>query len=880
MVVACGFLVLGSVTACGEKDGKKQGGKVVVTIDRSLAPNAKLSPGPDGVARSVAAVVDADGRTTQFVVNEVLVEAANKDELDKALALTGGSVVSDDRPPAPPPGSGIDFDPTAYPPTSYVIRVDPAKLDTATLAEDAKALGYKGEVRISSEDGAKLIALIAKGARAKVSVAMNYLMEANQGMLLTTQEHPDGAGGFADGFTQNASYSASSPEKSGAREAWQFVAAHGIGRRIRIAIIDGGFWLQPNGDAQIAAGGTDFPGHPLQYDFQGDDYIAGSPNPSSCTGGTPCPWHGNGAAGVATGFLNNQYGGAGTGGQVADPLLFHVELSNGNVKRAVRTAKAWNADVISMSFGGWCGFFCAVGRAMDGYYRAIVEARDAGILVVASAGNDGRDVMMNTEPCIYAHLCIGMLQSGTNSRDRQSNFGLAVQLFAPTWIFVLPDGRPGNPLVPFGGTSAATPFVAGVATMMKAMNPALTGAQIAKILVDTTWTDSSDTSVKRYVNALAAVRAAADQKLPADDHEPNDAAAAAKPLAGGAIIENRTIHTAGDHDVYRLSLADYSRVDAKLTHTQGIGALRYTIKPAGALGEAEGATRTSRPNELEYHADVLPPGDWLFTFSAPTATLYRIELKTAGNALAPDGFEKNDTAVTAAVPAMGINDHRATINATSDIDWYEFDVPPKVEGTEGFSFNIRETDRPIVVEVHDATETLLSTRAVEGGALASIKIAPGVHRVKVVAAAPTRYVFSGSMMIDRSRFRFVGTEIRELPTGWPGVYESILFRGEGLLAIVINSKTRRIELRGPVHGVLLDADGKELARGAPFAPDHARLGEQIDLAGIAPGMHALRITRAPAERHGDDTVEIDGAVPYQLLIGTTESMTGSRPRPR
>jgi subtilisin family serine protease len=863
-------LVLGSATACGDKDGKKKGGKVVVTIDRSLAPKETLSPGPDGVARPVAVVVDADGMTTRFVANEVLVEAANKDELDKALALTGGVVVSDDRPPAPPPESGIDFDPAAYPPTSYVIRVDPAKLDTATLAEDAKALGYEGEVRISSEDGAKLIALIAKGARAKVPVAMNFLMEPNQAMLLATQEHPNVTSGFDDGFTQTASYSATSPEKSGAREAWQFVAAHGIARRTRIAIIDGGFWMQPNGDAQIAAGGTDFPTHPLQYDFQNDDYIADSPNPASCTGGTPCPWHGNGAAGVATGFLSNQYGGAGTGGQVADPLLFHVDLSNGNVKRAVRTAKAWSADVISMSFGGYCSFFCAIGRVMDGYYKPIVEARDAGILVVASAGNDGRDVLMNTEPCIYANLCIGMLQPGTNTRDRQSNFGLAVLLFAPTRIVALPDGRPGNPLVTFGGTSAATPFVSGVAAMMKAMNPALTGDQMARIFVDTAWTDSSDTSVKRYVNALAAVRAAADQKLPADDHEPNDAPAAAKPLAGGATIENRTIHAASDRDVYRLSLADYSRVDLKLTHTQGIGALRHTIEPAGALGEPEGATRTSRPNEREYHADVLPPGDWLFTFSAPTATLYRIELKTAGNALAPDGFERNDTATTAAMPAMGINEHRATIHATSDIDWYEFDVPPKVEGTEGFSFNIRETDRPIVVEVHDATGILLSTRTVAGGTLASIKIPPGIHRVKVVAAAPTRYVFSGSMMIDRSRFRFVKTEIRELPTGWPGVYERILLGGEGLLAVVINSKVRRIELRGPVRGVLLDADGKELARGTPIASDHARLGEQIDLAGIAPGTHALRITRAAAELHGDDTVEVDGAVPYQLLIGTTD----------
>ena len=141
-------------------------------------------------------------------------------------------------------------------------------------------------------------------------------------------------------------------------------------------------------------------------------------NPSQCTGGFPCPWHGNGSAGVAAGILDNRYGGAGTGGLVADPWLFKTDYSDSQVTRALRTAVAWHAGVISMSFGGSCGDFCRFGRHFDGYYDAFGAARTHGLVLVAAAGNDNADVDRRHEfPCnLDGVICVGALAGGTSNK--------------------------------------------------------------------------------------------------------------------------------------------------------------------------------------------------------------------------------------------------------------------------------------------------------------------------------------------------------------------------------------------------------------------------------------------------------------------------------
>jgi hypothetical protein len=337
-------------------------------------------------------------------------------------------------------------------------------------------------------------------------LALNFVSESNN-VLSGTKEQPDLAG-VSDAF-QWKEFKSSSTTK-----AWQFITNHGITRRVRVAIIDGGFWLNNSGapcaiatDANCgpgatATGSSDLPPAPIQFNVVGSGgQFAGGQNPNNC-GNTPCPWHGNAVASVATGTLNNGTGAAGTGGQVADPILLKSDGSDDTVAAAVIDAIGFGADIINMSFGSDCDALCRIGRSIV-VDDLLDQALDAGILVVASAGNNSENALDNHFwPCQYSSssgngvYCVGALSTpngnGYSNGDlltpaTYSGWGDTVNIWAPTNIHVMaPPALSGVPIANivsgFAGTSASAPFVAGVAAMMKAVNPNLSSNDIKNII--------------------------------------------------------------------------------------------------------------------------------------------------------------------------------------------------------------------------------------------------------------------------------------------------------------------------------------------------------------------------------------------------------------
>src|SRR5205085_1880866 len=136
--------------------------------------------------------------------------------------------------------------------------------------------------------------------------------------------------------------------------------------------------------------------------------IAAGPNVTGCGAGNPCYWHGTGATGVATGILNNRLGEAGTGGDVADPMLFNFNGSTFQQNRAIRTAIAWGADVVSMSFGADCdSVACRESERGENSISAYVESAP-NVVFVAAAGN-GRGMPAagyNVGDPSFFHPCI------------------------------------------------------------------------------------------------------------------------------------------------------------------------------------------------------------------------------------------------------------------------------------------------------------------------------------------------------------------------------------------------------------------------------------------------------------------------------------------
>jgi serine protease len=151
------------------------------------------------------------------------------------------------------------------------------------------------------------------------------------------------------------------------------------------------------------------------------------------------------------------------------------------------------ADVINMSLGGR-----GESEAMD---EAVQDAVDFGTIVIVAAGNDNADAAEYTPANAPGAITVAAL--GNIGGDREvptratySNYGSVVDVAAPGGEQaedIDNDGQPDGVLSTidadgvtfYQGTSMASPHVAGVAMLMKALDPDLTQAQTRTLLTDT-----------------------------------------------------------------------------------------------------------------------------------------------------------------------------------------------------------------------------------------------------------------------------------------------------------------------------------------------------------------------------------------------------------
>lgn len=157
----------------------------------------------------------------------------------------------------------------------------------------------------------------------------------------------------------------------------------------------------------------------------------------------------------------------------------------------------WAADhgakVINLSFGA--------PRAIDAVGAAVAYARAKGAVVVAAAGNDGLDEAFYPAGYEGVVSVAGVDQNG--ALHPWSDFGSGVTIAAP-----------GCAASGFCGTSAAAPFVSGVAGLAFSLRPSLTPAQLASAmaasgdpLADASATRAGRVDAARLLAALAPARA-------------------------------------------------------------------------------------------------------------------------------------------------------------------------------------------------------------------------------------------------------------------------------------------------------------------------------------------------------------------------------------
>lgn len=262
-----------------------------------------------------------------------------------------------------------------------------------------------------------------------------------------------------------------------------------------VAVIDTGVLLNhPDLQGQFVAG----------YDFISQTSMSGDgdgidPNPDDPGDGPPSSFHGTHVSGTIAAASNNAVGVAGIAWHAKIMPLRVLGAGGGtayDVGQAVRyaaglandsgTVPPQPADIINLSLGG--GPFS---QASQDTYTA---ARQAGVVIVAAAGNDASSQL--SYPASYD----GVISVSAVDTERRlapySSFGTAIDVAAPggnVRVDLNADGFPDGVLSTggddssgsivftypfFNGTSMASPHVAGVIALMKSVNSNLTPAII------------------------------------------------------------------------------------------------------------------------------------------------------------------------------------------------------------------------------------------------------------------------------------------------------------------------------------------------------------------------------------------------------------------
>lgn len=192
------------------------------------------------------------------------------------------------------------------------------------------------------------------------------------------------------------------------------------------------------------------------------------------------PWddqyHGTHCAGIAAAVMDNNVGvvGVAQAGIWAEKVL--DETGSGDwvdLAYGIWHATVGGVDIISMSLGG------------DGYSSIVDDACSYawsnGVLLVAAAGNDGRNIDIYPHyPASYETVIAVSATTSSDLRWSGSNYGNTIELAAPGATVY--STIPGNGYIYLTGTSMACPHVAGVAAITWSYSPSLTNAQVRQHL--------------------------------------------------------------------------------------------------------------------------------------------------------------------------------------------------------------------------------------------------------------------------------------------------------------------------------------------------------------------------------------------------------------
>ncbi|MEH6606153.1 MAG: S8 family serine peptidase, partial [Pseudomonadales bacterium] len=315
-------------------------------------------------------------------------------------------------------------------------------------------------------------------------------------------------------------------------QAWDITTGTPASGNVIVAVVDTGVVLQHEDLASKLVSGYDFI-RDTDISADGNGIDSDPSDPGDGGSQSPSSWHGTHVSGTVGAATNNGIGVAGVswgarimpvrvlgvGGGSSYDVLQGVRYAAG-LSNDSGTVPAQAADIINLSLGGG-GFSQSSQNTYD-------EVYDAGVLVVAAAGNESTSVP--SYPASYDGVISVSAVDLLDGLAPYSNFGSTVDVAAPGGdmsvdsngdsygdgvLSTLVDDVGGS-LQPtyqfYQGTSMAAPHVAGVAALMKAVYPAMTAADFTAGLVNGEITRDIGSAGRDnsygygLINALAAVQ--------------------------------------------------------------------------------------------------------------------------------------------------------------------------------------------------------------------------------------------------------------------------------------------------------------------------------------------------------------------------------------
>lgn len=145
------------------------------------------------------------------------------------------------------------------------------------------------------------------------------------------------------------------------------------------------------------------------------------------------------------------------------------------VAYAIEWAVAQGANVINLSLG--------TAHDSEVLRKAIRDAADAGVIVVAAVGNEGGHTFQY--PAAYPETLAVTAVDEMNHKADFANYNDWVDIAAPgVGITSTITGPEGDGYASWSGTSMATPFVSGVAALSRAKDQAASSAAIRQQLIE------------------------------------------------------------------------------------------------------------------------------------------------------------------------------------------------------------------------------------------------------------------------------------------------------------------------------------------------------------------------------------------------------------